>query len=446
MNYNESMELEHFEALYPENTRQEELEKILTFIKEGNSCQVVSIPGVGRSNLLGLLAYNKKVRKKHLGVSQDKFHFVYINFSEISKKPLVEATKFIFLNLVDSLKERKMLKEYEVVNKIFKESLLIKDELVIFSGLKKTIDFLALEKNLTVVLLFDRFEDYIGVLDSEFFANLRVLRNRAKYKFSVVFSLNRPLEETLEPTLFSDFYESVAGKIIYLPIYDKTGVDFRISYLEKITGKKIDKKLLNEVFELTGGHSNLMRLCTENLLSTGQKFENKLVLRRFFLEQKPVRSALFGIWNFLTPSERSLLINNEYKDLPFLENVGLIKENLLTISLFSDYLKEKSQNLKTDEQISISETEEIVKGNLVISDKLTSLEFKLLKFMLENKNRVLEKEEIINAVWGEQKTTLGVTDQALDQLIFRLRKKIEENPNYPTYILTVKGRGFRFLG
>lgn len=444
------MELEHFESLYPERTRYDQIEKILSFIKEGSSCQVVSVPGVGRSNLLGFLAYNKKVRTKHLGVNQKNFHFVYLNFSEIRKKPLVEATKFIFLNLADSLKERKMLKEYEVINKIFKDSLSVNDELVIFSGLKKTIDFLALEKNLTIILLYDRFEDYIGVLDSEFFANLRVLRNRAKYKFSVVFSLNRPLEEVLEPTLFSDFYEFVAGKIVYLPLFDKTGVDFRIAYLEKITGKKLDKKLLDEVFQLTGGHSNLMRLCAESLLSAGQKFENKLMLRRFFLEQKPVRSALFAIWNFLTPSEQTLLASSNQQlatssqDLTFLEKLGLIKENLITISLFSDYLKEKMQNLKADEKITISETGEIVKGSINISEKLTSLEFKLLKFMLSNKDRVLEKEEIINAVWGEQKTTLGVTDQALDQLIFRLRKKIEENPNSPVFILTVKGRGFKF--
>jgi len=452
------MEVEHFEALYPENTRFDEIEKILIFIKEGNSCQVVSVPGVGRSNLLGLLAYNKKVRIKHLGEGQENFHFVYLNFSEIRKKPLVEATKFIFLNLVDSLRERKMNKLYEKANKLFKESLGVKDELVIFSGLKKTVDFLALENSLTIVFLFDRFEDFISVVDSEFFANLRILRNRAKYKFSVVFSLNRPLEETLEPTLFSDFYEFVAGKIVYLPIYDEAGVNFRISYLEKITGKKIDKKLLNEVFELTGGHSNLMRLCSESLFSSVQKFENKLVLRRYLLEQKPVRSALFGIWNFLTPFEQTLLATSSlsrpqadqqlatsFQDIAFLENVGLIKENLLTISLFSDYLKEKSQNLEANEQISINETGEIVKGSLVLSDKLTSLEFKLLKFMLSSKDRVLGKEEIINAVWGEQKTTLGVTDQALDQLIFRLRKKIEENPNTPTYIQTVKGRGFRFI-
>lgn len=438
------MDLEHFESLYPEDTRFEEIGKVISFIKEGNSCQIVSIPGVGRSSLLGLLAYNKKVRTKHLGEDQKNYHFVYLNFSEIKRKPLTDATKFIFLSLVDSLRERKMLKEYEVANKFFKESLKIQDELVIFSGLKKTVDFLALEKNLAIVFLFDRFEEYIPVVNSDFFANLRILRNRAKYKFSVIFSLNRPLEESLEATLFSDFYDFVAGKIIYLPIYDKVGMDFRIQYLEKITNKNFAENLFREIFELTRGHSNLIRLSAEALTSTDQKFENKLLLRRFLLEQKPIRSVLFGIWNSLTPSEQLKLSENKLEDLEILEKLGLIKNNLITISLFSDYVKEKSENLKIPSKILLNEKGEIVKGEFVLSDKLTSLEYKLFKFMLENKERVLEKEEIINVVWGDQKTILGVTDQALDQLIFRLRKKIENNPNSPEFIQTIKGRGFKF--
>jgi hypothetical protein len=231
------METQHFESLYPDMARFAEIEKILSFIKEGSSCQVVSVPGAGRSNLLGFLAYNRNLRIKHLGVEQTKYHFVYLNFSEIRKKPLIEAVKFIFLGLVDSLRERQMDKDYEVANQLFKDGLELKDELVLFQGLKKAVDYLALEKNLTIVFLFDRFEDYISVVDSEFFANLRVLRNRAKYQFSVIFSLNRPLEDTLEATLMSDFYEFIAGKIVYLPIYDQPGVDFRINYLEKITGK-----------------------------------------------------------------------------------------------------------------------------------------------------------------------------------------------------------------
>lgn len=439
------MEVEHFEALYPENSRFAEIKKILTFIKEGSSCQVVSVPGAGRSNLLGFLAYNRKLRIKHLGEDQSKFHFVYLNFSEIKKRPLIDASKFIFLGLTDSLRERKMEDEYQVVNQIFKESLELKDELVISQGLKKAVDFLALEKDLTIVFLFDRFEDYVPVVDSTFFANLRVLRNRAKYKFSVVFSLNRALEETLEATLMADFYEFVAGKIVYLSIYDKPGVDFRISYLEKITGKKIGEKILSEILELTGGHSNLMRLSAEAVLASGQNFENKLLLRRFLLEQKPVRSALFAIWNCLTPSEQITLYQNGAAKEDYLENVGLVKNGVLTISLLYDYLKEKAA-LPSQKEFILNETGEITQGDIVLSDKLTLLEYKLLKFLLENKDKVVEKENIINAVWQEDKTTLGVTDQALDQLVFRLRKKIEENPNNPTHIQTVKGRGVKFTG
>src|ERR1035437_1246735 len=336
------MENAHFESLYPDSTRFAEIEKILSFIKEGNSCQVVSVPGAGRSNLLGFLAYNRNLRIKHLGVSQTKFHFVYLNFSEIRKKPLIEATKFIFLGLVDSLRDRQMDKDYEATNKLFKDSLELKDEMVLFQGLKKAVDYLALERNLTIVFLFDRFEDYISVVDSAFFANLRVLRNRAKYQFSVVFSLNRPLEDTLEAALMSDFYEFIAGKIVYLPIYDQPGVDFRISYLEKITHQELDKKLLTELLEITGGHSNLMRLSSEALLTTDQEFENKLVLRKFLMEQKPVRSALFGIWNSLTPSEQSFLSGALTIEETYLENIGLTKDGFLTIPLFYDYLKEKS--------------------------------------------------------------------------------------------------------
>jgi DNA-binding winged helix-turn-helix (wHTH) protein len=51
---------------------------------------------------------------------------------------------------------------------------------------------------------------------------------------------------------------------------------------------------------------------------------------------------------------------------------------------------------------------------------------------------------VINAVWENMQSTAGVTDQAVDQLIFRLRKKIESDPNNSIYIQTIKGRGFKF--
>lgn len=443
--------IERFDSLYPDTARFSEIEKILEFVKEGNSCQVVGVPGTGRSNILGLLTYNRSVRIKHLGEEQKNYHFVLLNFSEIRKRNLLDSLKFIFLGILDSLKERGLEKDYAVLNKIFKESLRGQDELVLFQGLKKTIDFLAIEKNLHLILLFDRFEEYIPSLTSEFFADLRVLRNRAKYHFSVVFSLSRPLEDLLEPLLFSDFYEFVAGRIVYLPLCDKAGIDFRINYLEKITNRIVSKELLDKIFELTGGHGNLVRLCVEAILANDEEVY-KDGLKSFFLKQRFIRSALFGMWNSLTPSEQLFLNSNlngiltrDIKEYPYLENINLVKNGRIEIPLLTEYLKQRGIKPKEDEKIIYNEqTNEILKGDKILSDNLTSSEFKLLSFFLANKDVVLDRDQIISTVWKENKTTQGVTNQALDQLIFRLRKKIEEDPNNPKILQTIKGRGFKF--
>jgi len=421
------MEPSHFESLYPENSRFDEIEKVLSYVKEGNSCQLVSIPGAGRLNLFGLLSYNTKVRLKHLGINQKWFHFVYLNFSEVKEKSPSDITKFTMIGIIDSLRERGKDEEYKAISKIFKENLEFNDELVLLQGLKKTIDYLALEKELNIVLLFDRFETYVSSLTSNFFTNLKVLRNRAKYKFSCVFSLNRPLEDTIEPDLMADFYEFVVGHIVYLPIFDKPGIDFRISYLEKVKNKKLDKKTVEKIIDLTAGHGKLTRICLEEAYDN-PKEEYGL---DFFLSKKPVIGALNEISNSLIPHEQKILLENTPSN-QHLENINLLKNGKITIPLFNKYVKELK---KISKPLSLD----------TISDNLTSSEFKLLKFLTENPSKILERQEIIESVWKDTKTIEGVSDQALDQLISRLRKKIEDDPNSPTRLLTIKGRGFKFV-
>ena len=74
--------------------------------------------------------------------------------------------------------------------------------------------------------------------------------------------------------------------------------------------------------------------------------------------------------------------------------------------------------------------------------KLTTLEFKLLSYLIENKGRVISKQELFEKVWEDKFTG----DGTLNVHIRRLREAIEENPNEPKYILTVWGDGYRFTG
>jgi len=68
-------------------------------------------------------------------------------------------------------------------------------------------------------------------------------------------------------------------------------------------------------------------------------------------------------------------------------------------------------------------------------------EFELLELLLENKNRVLTRGQIIDQVWGSN--YFGDT-KTLDVHVKRLRTKIEEDPARPQHLLTVRGLGYKF--
>jgi len=80
--------------------------------------------------------------------------------------------------------------------------------------------------------------------------------------------------------------------------------------------------------------------------------------------------------------------------------------------------------------------------NRELDPPLSALQFSFLSLLLDAGGRVLSRSEVINGVWGSQQS-LGVTDQALDALVRRLRERIVELDPEHDYIVTVRGQGFR---
>lgn len=73
---------------------------------------------------------------------------------------------------------------------------------------------------------------------------------------------------------------------------------------------------------------------------------------------------------------------------------------------------------------------------------LAQKEFELLLFLLQNANRVFNKDELFERIWGLD--ALGDASTVTVH-IARIREKIEENPSKPQYIGTVWGAGYRFI-
>lgn len=75
--------------------------------------------------------------------------------------------------------------------------------------------------------------------------------------------------------------------------------------------------------------------------------------------------------------------------------------------------------------------------------ELTSAEFELLSLLLRSKGRALTRERIMEATRGVEWEAF---DRSVDVLVSRLRQKLDDDPRHPTFIKTVRGRGYRFVG
>lgn len=498
------MDEKHFESLYPENTRFAEIEKILGYIKEGNFCQIVGVPGIGKGALLRCLTYNRALRTKHLGENQKWLHFVLIDCKEARNKPVTDVIKLIFACLLHSVEQRGMVEEHARIQSWLEDSLKLGDDLLLRQNLKKTVEYLSLEKELTIVLLLERFHTLTPRLTSEFFSFLSGLKDRTSYRFSVVFSVNRPLEQMIEQSMYEDVYPLIAGHTVFLALKDEPTLTFRLAYLQKTLQKQLSDAMKQEIIRYTGGLLKMTLTCAEEVLNSSlsswpasprgelvqdrsledsgvvplsgtPQNDEKAGLWEFFLESKAVRNVSYEIWNALSPQEQSYLkklslassrhpelvsgssemlkhlacrqagVQHDKNIHEFLENVRIVEKNKFTIPLFEAFVQYRAEHL-SDEKIAYNpETKDIAKGDTILTGKLTRSEFRLLKHCLEHPDRIMDRGELVSTVWSEAKSTAGVTDQAIDQLVFRLRRKIEDDPNAPKYLLTVKGRGVRFI-
>jgi len=73
---------------------------------------------------------------------------------------------------------------------------------------------------------------------------------------------------------------------------------------------------------------------------------------------------------------------------------------------------------------------------------LTAQEFKTLKFLIQNPERVVSRDELLNEVWGYQNYP---STRTVDNHILKLRQKLEKDPANPTHFRTVHGVGYKFI-
>ena len=99
------------------------------------------------------------------------------------------------------------------------------------------------------------------------------------------------------------------------------------------------------------------------------------------------------------------------------------------------------KNLKVgDVEIDLAAHEAFARG---VKLDLTSTEFELLTFFVKNVGRTFSRDQLLTSVWGY---TSSAYEHTVNTHINRLRAKLEPDPSEPTYIHTVWGVGYKFVG
>nr|HID13226.1 FHA domain-containing protein [Anaerolineae bacterium] len=81
-------------------------------------------------------------------------------------------------------------------------------------------------------------------------------------------------------------------------------------------------------------------------------------------------------------------------------------------------------------------------GGHELTPPLSLAQYRLLELLLDHEGQVVSRDAIVTAVWPEEEA-LGISEQAIDALVRRLRDRISAIDPDHTYIVTVRGHGFR---
>lgn len=238
--------------------------------------------------------------------------------------------------------------------------------------------------------LLDRSGAMTGDSTRVLFNNLRALRDAHKFQLTFVTASRRPLPSDTE------FAELIHAHTIWLGSLSESDARWNVARYAERKGLAWRDAVADSLNRLSRGYPSLLRAVCEAYADHPD------------LDSVPAHPAVHNrvaeFWAD-SPSHDELRLS------------GLIDHPLLTAGRAPEF----------------------------DTSQLTAKEHALLNYFLAHPDAVCEKDDLIRAVWPEDKLfSKGVRDDSLAQLVRRLREKIEPDPAEPKHIHTVPGRGYRF--
>jgi hypothetical protein len=235
----------------------------------------------------------------------------------------------------------------------------------------------------------------------------------------------------------------VFNNIVYYPLYESRDTLNFIDYSLEEWKMKLGKSTKEKIIKQCGGQFWLVRQAVRAL-----RDDPETTLEQIF-ESEQIRFRLEQIYLSLLDSEKKVLHkvmkNEEIEDpvekhsLNYLNRMGYIHDGRITVPLLEQYIHEHLP------KISLLQTEEhIVLNNVNIEGNFSKKEKRVVRLLLDQKNRVVSRDLIAKAIWPIN-TSDSYTDWALDRFIARIRVKLKSLGVSKNLIKTFRSKGYMLI-
>jgi DNA-binding winged helix-turn-helix (wHTH) protein len=449
--------------MLPDTLRGQDRAYILRRVADDDCCAVVGVSNTGKSYLLRALA-RPEVRQELLGDQTTDDVFIYVDFNL-----MVEASEQGFYELIlRCLVEQLSLLEQatETITRLqsayrtlvapptpFQVSLSFSE------GLTAVCQYLPQH----LVLLFDEFDEPYEQIDGRAFLNLRALKDKYRDKLSYVTATDRRLSNIRRGRDVDEFVELFEPFTRYLGALEREDVDEIISWVAEQEGYTFADDDRAFLYHNAGGHLGIMlAVCRALGQVTGRTVRDEsqdwLIhrqVREMLDRDLNVQAEVRKLWDDLTEAQQDVMVgivgaeaSLDQRAMDSLAKKGLLreKEGLLFAPVFEAFVRrQRLTRHRRFEGVRL----DVESGNVWVDGAqtatLTDLEYRLLLLLYGRLNKICDKYQIVEAVWGEEYID-QVDDARIDKLLSRLRAKIEPEPRNPHYLLTVRGRGYKLVG
>lgn len=317
----------------PMEFRQQEVGYVMERWRAADSCSLVGVGSVGKSNLLQHLA-DPNVQSFYMkDVAQGKaFKAIIIDPSMIGPLPTASASEsepircwagyellmhrlFLAFYPFDNLPKEDAQVFYETYQQLQNGN----NPLYAYMGLRYFELGLEIfmKQGIQIVFMFDEFEEMLKQMPVKFFLTLRGLRDSNKKQLSYLTFTRSPLldlidQYTIDRLAIEPFTELFTDSVLYVGPYNEVDAQRMIQDLVKRNGRNYDTAVLGFLQWATGGYAGLMRsgfraidslgsLDKNTIHTDGEKLATELAIKR------SVRTECRTIWLSLTHAERAML-------------------------------------------------------------------------------------------------------------------------------------------